>query len=63
VKPAKRRAVSEVELGVPDTFGTNGWSTAPPPGSASAITFNHEMQRFMSLLPLSLDEHNWNAQV
>jgi transcription factor MYB, plant len=66
VKPAKRRAASEVELDVPNMFGTNGWSTAPSPGSTSAITddeFNLEMQRFMSLLPLSLDEHNWNVRV
>ncbi|XP_062233908.1 transcription factor MYB36-like [Phragmites australis] len=78
VKPAKRRAASEVELEIPDMFGiipgsipgewfsTCGGSTAPSPGSASVVTddeFNLEMQQLMSLLPLSLDEHNWNAQV
>ncbi|GJM97676.1 hypothetical protein PR202_ga14618 [Eleusine coracana subsp. coracana] len=76
VKPAKRRAASEVKLDVSHMFGTNnnpvppewfgGSSTAPSPGSASAVTddeFNLEMQQFMSLLPLSLDEHNWNAQI
>ncbi|KAK3134365.1 hypothetical protein QOZ80_6AG0548190 [Eleusine coracana subsp. coracana] len=58
VKPAKRRAASEVELDVSHMFGTNnnpvppewfgGSSTAPSPGSASAVTddeFNLEMQQ------------------
>ncbi|KAL6603649.1 hypothetical protein ACP70R_044010 [Stipagrostis hirtigluma subsp. patula] len=78
VKPAKRRAASEVELDVSGMLGTApgtmpaewlsncGGSTAPSPGPSSAVTddeFNLEMQQFMSLLPLSLDEHNWNAQV
>ncbi|XP_062227713.1 transcription factor MYB101-like [Phragmites australis] len=73
VKPAKRMAASEVELEISGTvpgsipgewFSTCGGSTAPSPGSASAVTdeeFNLEMQRFMSLLPLSNDEQNWNA--
>jgi transcription factor MYB, plant len=45
-------------------FGTCGGSTAPSPGPSSAVTddeFGLEMQQFMSLLPLSIDEHSWNA--
>lgn len=43
-----------------DWFGTCGGSTGP----SSAVTddeFNLEMQQFMSLLPLSIDEHGCNA--
>ncbi|CAN6173288.1 unnamed protein product [Urochloa humidicola] len=74
-KPAKRRTPSEA--GISDMFGvappgstpgewfsTCGGSTAPSPGPSSAVTddeFNLEMQQFMSLLPLSIDEHSWNA--
>ncbi|TVU08564.1 hypothetical protein EJB05_41973 [Eragrostis curvula] len=78
VKPAKRRAASEVELDMSDMlstfpgsipadwFSAGGGSTAPSPGSASAVTddeFNLEMHQIMTSLPLSLDEHNWNAQI
>jgi len=71
VKPAKRRTASEVGISdmfaiAPpgDWFGTCGGSTAPSPGPSSAVTddeFTLEMQQFMSLLPLSIDEHGWNA--
>ncbi|OEL23363.1 Transcription factor GAMYB [Dichanthelium oligosanthes] len=71
VKPAKRRTPSEA--GISDMFGiapgsewfsTCGGSTAPSPGPSSAVTddeFNLDMQQFMSLLPLSIDGHSWNA--
>nr|CAB3471179.1 unnamed protein product [Digitaria exilis] len=73
MKPAKRRTPSEA--GISDMFGINaagsipgewfgGGSTAPSPGPSSAVTdeeFSLEMQQFMSLLPLSIDEHSWNA--
>ncbi|RCV22958.1 hypothetical protein SEVIR_4G274300v4 [Setaria viridis] len=73
-KPAKRRTPSEA--GISDMFGVApgfipgdwfsacGGSTAPSPGPSSAVTddeFGLEMQQFMSLLPLSIDEHSWNA--
>ncbi|CAN6200767.1 unnamed protein product [Urochloa humidicola] len=73
-KPAKRRTPSEA--GISDMFGVAagstpgewfsacGGSTAPSPGPSSAVTddeFNLEMQQFMSLLPLSIDEHSWNV--
>ncbi|KAJ1260426.1 hypothetical protein BS78_10G231200 [Paspalum vaginatum] len=42
-----------------------GGSTAPSPGPSSAVTneeeFNLEMQQLMSMMPLSIDEHGWNA--
>jgi myb proto-oncogene protein len=67
VKPAKRRTASEVGISdmfaiapAGDWFGTCGGSTGP----SSAVTddeFNLEMQQFMSLLPLSIDEHGCNA--
>ncbi|KAG2607960.1 transcription factor MYB97-like [Panicum virgatum] len=75
VKPMKRRTPSEA--GISDMFGAAapglapgewfgacGGSTAPSPGPSSAVTddeFSLEMQQFMSLLPLSIDEHSWNA--
>ncbi|PAN22773.1 hypothetical protein PAHAL_4G044300 [Panicum hallii] len=75
VKPMKRRTPSEAGISdmfgvvapgaVPgEWFGTCGGSTAPSPGPSSAVTddeFGLEMQQFMSLLPLSIDEHSWNA--
>ncbi|KAL6873792.1 hypothetical protein ACP4OV_013874 [Aristida adscensionis] len=77
VKPAKRRAASEVELEVSDMLATvpgewlsacGGGSAAPSsPGPSSAVTDDEfsslEMQQFMSSLPLSLDEHSWNAHI
>ncbi|CAL5049484.1 unnamed protein product [Urochloa decumbens] len=74
-KPAKRRTPSEAGIsdlfsGVApgstpgEWFSACGGSTAPSPGPSSAITdeeFNLEMQQFMSLLPLSIDEHSWNT--
>ena len=69
VKPAKMRTASEVGISdmfaiAPpgDWFGTCGGSTAPSPGPSSAVTddeFTLEMQQFMSLLPLSIDEYGW----
>ena len=62
VKPAKRRTASEV--GISDMFAIaplgDWFSTC---GGSSAVTdeFTLEMQQFMSLLPLSIDEHGWNA--
>jgi len=75
VKPMKRRTPSEAGIAdmfgvaapgsVPgEWFGACGGSTAPSPGPSSAVTddeFSLEMQQFMSLLPLSIDEHSWNA--
>ncbi|CAN6193481.1 unnamed protein product [Urochloa humidicola] len=70
-KPAKRRTPSEA--GISDMFGVAPPGSTPgewfstcggSPGPSSAVTddeFNLEMQQFMSLLPLSIDEHSWNA--
>ena len=69
VKPMKRRTPNMSAIPAPGSvpgewFGACGRSTAPSPGPSSAVTddeFSLEMQQFMSLLPLSIDEHSWNA--